>query len=773
MRTRDGRRLARRRRSAEQLVLWLVLGGVMAGDARGEDARSGAPEPVASQPARSRIEEVIVTGERLDRTIVSPRAYVSAADAEAINVATVEDFVAYEPSLIVRRRFIGDPNGTLGIRGSSQFQTARSSVYADGLPLHYALQTRFAGAPRWSLVSPEEVLGVEVLYGPFSAEYGGGSMGGVVNIETTLPEKRAFHLEVAGFSQGYAILGTDDRFNGGRIQGSYGDRFGNLSVYLLHSRLANDSQPLTFMFARPVATLAPDAPAPIEIAGGHVEPDTAGNEVLYFGDTGSEASTTALTKLKLGYEQGDWLARLTVAYEDRTREVDAPQSFVREAATGEAFFGGATPVTLNGQAFSLAPSAFEVSEQDRRTLLIGGALDGPLGAGFGLELDFSVFDILEDESRSANFDGGNRRRDDFDDTGWVTADAKLRTDSLAGSDVDLVFGYHYERYDLARRSFTFDGATGARLADIGNASGGTTHTQAAFAQLGVDVTERIDVQLGARYESWHAEDGFFGTARQRSRSESGVSPKLSVGYAPADRWQLRYSIGRAYRFPIAEELFQNERTTRGTSLANADLAPEAGLHHNIMIQRDLDNGFVRMNVFRETVEDVIFNQRVILPEGRGISTFLPIDEEVVNGVELVGNFRGLIQGRVDVRANVSYTDAEISENDAAPETEGKAFPRLPEWRGNLLVTYHFNDRVGATVGVRYASKSFDTLDNSDRERNVFGAQDAYLFTNVKLTYQLTETAKVAFGVDNLTDEEAYVFHPWPARSMYVELSTSF
>jgi iron complex outermembrane recepter protein len=429
-------------------------------------ASTPAPDAHAEEARSQQIEEVIVTGERPQRPNVGPRTYVEALEAEAINVTTVEDFIAYEPSLIVRRRFIGDPNGTLGIRGSSQFQTTHSMVFADGLPLHYLLETSFSGAPRWSLVAPDEVRGVEILYGPFSAEYGGNSMGGVVNIETELPTERSFHLEAAGFVQDYdpkdfGALGSRENFGGRRMQASYGDRIGDLSIYLSHAHLNNESQPLT---NRTGSMADPNGPAPIDVTGARVDQDPRNVDVVYLGDTGPEEVTTNLTKLKLGYTAGNWLARLTVAYEDRKREVEGPKNYLRDA-DGNAVFG--PNLRFEGNVFSVPASAFEIGFQDRDTLLIGGALDGPLGKGWNLELDFSVFDILNDRNRRSggDFDSvnargpqpfdGSGRLTRFGDTGWVTGDLKLRTSELAGrSDMRFVTGIHYDVYELGVQDFS-------------------------------------------------------------------------------------------------------------------------------------------------------------------------------------------------------------------------------------------------------------------------------------------------------------------------------
>ncbi|MCC5885699.1 MAG: hypothetical protein JJT88_04615, partial [Gammaproteobacteria bacterium] len=56
------------------------------------------------------IEEIVVLGQRLfrDTTLVSPTSRLTVEDIGRINVATTEDAISLEPSLIVRRRYIGD-----------------------------------------------------------------------------------------------------------------------------------------------------------------------------------------------------------------------------------------------------------------------------------------------------------------------------------------------------------------------------------------------------------------------------------------------------------------------------------------------------------------------------------------------------------------------------------------------------------------------------------------------------------------------------------------
>ena len=196
------------------------------------------------------VEEVKVWGEARDSAnagYTNPTSVLTQEDMVSINATTTEDLVKYEPSIVIRKRYIGDSNGTLGLRGSNMFATARSMVFADGVPLHYLLQTRWGGAPRWTMVSASEIAQVEILYGPFSAEYSGNSMGGVILIETAIPQEREVHVDLDYFSQDFNAYGFDDSLSGYKTFVSYGDTFhidnlGDLSVYLSYNHLDNDSQ---------------------------------------------------------------------------------------------------------------------------------------------------------------------------------------------------------------------------------------------------------------------------------------------------------------------------------------------------------------------------------------------------------------------------------------------------------------------------------------------------------------------------------------------------
>src|SRR5262249_41995864 len=95
----------------------------------------------------------------------------TAAEIEdRINATDSEDALKYFPSLLVRKRFVGDyDHAVLATRASGTGNSARSLVYADGILLSNLLGNGATFTPRWGMVAPEQIERVDVLYGPFSA----------------------------------------------------------------------------------------------------------------------------------------------------------------------------------------------------------------------------------------------------------------------------------------------------------------------------------------------------------------------------------------------------------------------------------------------------------------------------------------------------------------------------------------------------------------------------------------------------------------------------
>ncbi|MDH5424603.1 MAG: TonB-dependent receptor [Gammaproteobacteria bacterium] len=722
------------------------------------------------------MDELVVWGEQKESEqagYTSPVSSLNQDDLKSINMATTEDAVKYEPSIVIRRRFIGDSNGTLGLRGSNMFQTSRSMVFADGVPLHYLLQSRWNGAPRWTMVSSSEIAKVDVVYGPFSAEYGGNAMGGVVLIETKIPQKQEFHFDGMMFSQSFADYGFDDTVNGYKGFMSYGDKIGDLSLYMSFNHLDNESQPQIFRDSgfggAPITT----------VTGGILGNNSVGTNRMFYGDTGVVDTVTDNYKVKLGYDFANWSALLNLAFEDRNSN-NIGNSYVQDGSGNTVWSG---TVDQAGDIFTIKGSNIGETVQERNSLNAGLRLRGDLSDSTQMEVNLSSFDVAKDETRSSLLNPNDPlytaagKITDFGDTGWQTAEAKWTIDDAGVDGLTVIAGVRHEAYKLSLNVYdSSDYAAGSKGALL-DSSGGETSLTAAFTQLNWALNERWDTSFGLRYESWESSNGYYdqdGSAvtdlvYTPSRSEEQVSPKFSLGHKPADDWIVRYSLAKAYRFPIVEELYSQYEAYSAKSLANPDLNPENGLHHNLMLEHGLDNGYLRVNLYSENIKDVIESQT----DTSGpvdVRTFVPVDEVRTTGLEFIANVRKVLIDDLDIRFNVAYTDSEIISNAADPTIIGNRFPRMPEWRSNLLATYHISALWNLSGSLQYASNSFGRLDNTDTEENVYGAQDSYTRLGMKTSYRINKQSSIAFGIDNITDEVAYVAHPWPGRTVYVTAS---
>lgn len=257
-------------------------------------ARAADADEDADPPAASR--DILVIGQKPGEPIdhaPSTRAQITAETiATRINAASVEDAVKYLPSLVIRKRHIGDNFAPIATRTSGLGASARSLIYADGALLSALIGNNNGNAsPRWSLVAPEEIARIDVLYGPFSAAYPGNSIGTVVNITTRLPERLEARASTLINVQEFALYGTHGTLPTTQLAGSIGDRFGQLALFASFTRTAARSQPVSF------TTLAGTA-NPAGTSGGYADLNKLGQPIRVLGAGGIERHLQNTWKLK-------------------------------------------------------------------------------------------------------------------------------------------------------------------------------------------------------------------------------------------------------------------------------------------------------------------------------------------------------------------------------------------------------------------------------------------------------------------------------------------
>ncbi|CAG1770977.1 hypothetical protein BAC3_01465 [uncultured bacterium] len=746
-------------------------------------------------------------------TQATPSYTIEAADVEIkVNATTSEDTLRYAPGLLIRKRFMGDPNGNLGMRGSNVFQTAHTMVFGDGMPLHNPLRTTFNGAPRWSMVSPSEIESSEVLYGPFSAQYSGNSFGGVVNLTTKMPEKFEAEFDVTGMFQPMHRSGRNETLSGFKTFVAGGDKIDKFSAWTSYNHFENEGQPMTINAAAQTNRLANRAQQnalPRIIGGENYQLPTEAPAIAY-GDIGVARQITDLFKLKLGYDfTPDLQGRFTLAYESRLGENDDPNSLLLDNRGNTVWGGGTLPTRANRNAGGFSAnqnyynalfnknmvvpgSVFGVSSSIREALNYGLSLKGKISENWKIDTTASFYDDYNDRTVSSNLNPANpanqyKGQVVDERPWWATYDLKLATDKFFGRD-DLSFmaGYQFSHASLRTKTYATNNYAQATLNTQTNDNGGATQTNSIFSQIEWRFIKDWSVMAGLRFDNWQAMDGHVydytlpTTSRLRiqnyeNRDASRVSPKFSLEYSP-DAWTFRYSFSKAYRFPIAEEMFSSQSRLNSLTIAYPGLGPEHGYFHNLMAQYDLPKGYVRANFFYDKIGDEIANTTQTI-NGQTVNTFLPIDKTETIGVDLTYQQNELFDLPVDLMVNGTFMNKEIKKNARNRALEGNEWDRIPRLQVNGTLTYHTLPEWDNTVGVRYRSDSFQTLTNTDTAAYVMGGTDESAFVDLKTVYRLPVyknlKSSISGGIDNLFNTNAFENHPYPQRTFFINASVKY
>lgn len=744
------------------------------------------------------LEDITVTAPALDSRITRYPATVETYNKQQIqdtvNATTSMQTLKYLPSFQVRERYIGDRNGPIATRTTGTLSSAQTMLYADGILLSNLLGNSFSFPPRWGFVSPEEIESVSILYGPFSAQYAGNSFGGVVNLNTRMPTKLEAHANVQGFTQSFELYGTDKTLKGNHESASIGNKVNDLSFLFTVDRLESDSQPMQFANA---TTLGTTAGARTAVTGAYRDRDQTGTNRVIFGATGFDQSEQINAKVKLTYDITPTVkASYSLGVWDLNSRTDV-QSYIQDTA-GNAIYNGR--VTLDGQNYDV--SGFN-NPAESAALHVMQAFDLKTNSKgfFDWQLTLSDYDYQKDQNSASNVSAtgstaaGNPytnrvgRITDMAGTGWSVLDARatLRPVDGHGDQHVIDMGYHMDAYHLDSTTYnTADWSRGSKGGLFGS-SRGETKTQALYVQDKWQLNPAWALTLGGRTEYWQASDGRNQTAvsaaHYQTQSETKFSPKISLSYEPVPAWGFRAAAGQAFRFPTVSELYQ--QLSQGSTVVenNPNLKPEEVISAELTVERRFDNGLIRASLFHESKYDALISQTVgtgaAIPFGNGTcgtttcSYIQNIDHVRTNGIELSTIWENVAIHGLDILANATFTDAEILQNGLNPSTQGNKPVRIPKQQYKVVTTYHQGNNLTYTFAARYSGRQYNTLDNSDSNPDTFGGTSKFFIIDVKANYKFASRLTASVGVDNLNNYKAYVFHPYPQRTGYLQLKFDY
>ncbi|MBN8830898.1 MAG: TonB-dependent receptor [Sphingomonadales bacterium] len=714
---------------------------------------------------------ILVVGQQDAPITVAPRGLsVSLGEEQfgAINAVNVEDLMKYAPNFYVRKRFAGDDNAVVALRGANTIQSARTIVLVDGFVVSNFLGNRWDYPPKWNVVGPSEVRQFDIVYGPYSARYGGNSMGGVISVTTQAPEGTSAYASAQAMVMPFREYGFDETFRGYSVEGgiSWKQADGPWSIRASARHFENVGQSMTYNL------LTPTTGTGTAVTGAYADPRLA---TPVFGAASPVDVAQDQARLRIGYESGGWTVEaLGFAWVTRQDLLD-PRSFLKDA-NGKPVHQG--KVSFGGKLWNATGLTFSTTR--RTELLAGLKLAGPL-AGWDVSANLSHYWIPEQDSRTSRdyatgSTGGAGTQTLQDNPGWWTGD--LTAERAMGAH-KLAFGLNANRYETAQRTFSTANWRSATAPAFSAATYGKTSLWGVWIEDALTLGGGVTLTGGIRYDRWRAYGGGLAgrsggqrvDARYPARTDSSVSPKLSLQAGLPGEVEMQLSFGTATRFPTVGELFQG----RFDDIAQAidpqsfdpDLRAEKSKDANLILARRFGKLRTTASLFWQDIDDAIFSFSGLNQFGTVVTSYKNVDRVRQVGVELIVEIKNLVPG-LDIDANLAWTDARTVRNASNPAAEGAQFPRIPHWRSNGNIRWQVARPVKLSVGWRLASRPNSDLFGLSRG-DAYGFQSEYAFVDTRATITLSKTLELGLGVDNLLNDRAYVAHPLPQRSFVADL----
>ena len=740
---------------------------------------------------------VVVSGNQPTSLPTQIPATMEGLDAKQIeryiNATDSEDALKYFPSLLVRKRYVGDYNhAILSTRASGTGNSARSLVFADGIQLSNLLGNGVGGLsfpPRWGLVTPEEISRVDVMYGPFSAAYSGNSVGAVVDYQTRMPNKFEAHVASNFSYQPFDLYNTRSDYKAWQTSASLGSRSGAWSWWLAVNHMDSDGQPLTF--ATRLLSTGTAGSSGTAVTGAVQENNNAGLPWWIIG-TGTQYHTRQdHAKIKIAYDFSP-TARVSYTFGLWQNDVsNTPESYLRNAARQPVYSGA---INIGGRAFSAVTGGdFVTSQQDSSHTIHGLSIKSNSKAERDWELAASIYRYDRDQLRQnaasntlpAAASGGAGTLANGGGSGWNTLAARGTWRPAFAQGAHIVdFGVGQDSYQLRFKTSSITGnwqsdPAGALVSNVQ----GDTHLLNLWAQDAWTFDPRWKAVLGVRAEQWKAQDGLSAFSASSSlsyaaRKENAVSPKAAISFQATPDTVLKASLGRTVRFPTVAELYGATSTTNTQFINDPNVRPERSWTGELSAEKDVGNATLRATLFAENTRDALNSQTVFdAVANRNISRVGNVGRIATRGVELAASAQDVGIKGLDLLGSLTFADSIIKENSGfvvtPGDTIGKWQPNIPKWRATALASYRINAAWTATLAARYSGTQYRTLNNADINGFTYQGVSRFFTMDARATWKVNETLTAAVGIDNLNNYKYWNFHPYPQRTYFASLRASF
>lgn len=667
------------------------------------------------------LEEVVVTAQKREQNIQDVPIPVSVLQGDALiatNSVNLRDFFSSVPGISYNESGVLSAPVIRGVTTGGADNPATTTTI-DGTP--FGTSTSIGGGFTPIEIDPSDLSRIEVLRGPQGTLYGASSLGGLINYVTIEPSLTEF---------------------GGRV--TAGAQTTENGVGVGHSLRASLNAPLSNTFA-------------VRTSGFVRHEDGFIDDPVHNEEGVNDADSYGMRVAALWQPSDDFSLNLNAIYQDLElagNQVDgkAPEGSLVNSTVFPNYFGSNSEITFlsaTGRASLGDVDLTSISAYTRATIdsrmnfVLFAAFLGAPGA------DAAPYQVVNDIEKFSQ---------------------ELRLSGAWGERVNWLLGAFYTKEEVEHTEFITSGdqLSGAFIAPRGDIYEtffpSTYEETAAFANFSVHLSDRFDVELGARYS---ANEQSQSSVQDGSLNDLLAPSPCPCVYAPTGSEDESFTYSIAPQFHISSDLMIYTRIATGYRPGGPNynalpggphptVGPDTTTNYELGIKGDLiaDLLSIDASIYRIDWDDV---QVTAQDSCTGCLVYnVNGGTGQIDGVELALTLRPA--DGLTLAGWAAYIDARMTEVAPAVNigaSPGDPLPLSAEWTGNLSADYEFpvgnalTGNLGATV-----------LYVGDRLTRFAGADgipmDAYTQLDLRAGIEADRWQLNAF-VRNATDKSATLF----------------
>ncbi|HSK70795.1 MAG TPA: TonB-dependent receptor [Pyrinomonadaceae bacterium] len=295
------------------------------------------------------------------------------------------------------------------------------------------------------------------------------------------------------------------------------------------------------------------------------------------------------------------------------------------------------------------------------------------------------------------------------------------------------------------------GFFGGRATSL-NDSGGRERTFSIFAQEIWRVSPKLNLNFGARFDSWKNFDALnlaksivtnhAVIVKFSDRNESAFSPRVAALYRINRNFSFLASYAKSFRAPTLNELYRAFRVGNVATGANENLRAEradtfeTGLNFTGFAQKLNFRG----NFFITEVKNPVVSVTLTTTPGLITRQRQNVGKTRARGVEFDAEYAP----RGDLRFSASYlfVDSRVTEFPGNPELTGKFLPQIPRQQFTFQTAYRPQEKLSLGFQGRISAAQFEDDLNTLRLHSYF-TLDAFA------AYRLPKNLEIFAAAENV------------------------